>query len=223
MAEETERASVVDTLTHMERKFVDGFLLFNGNKTKAARYAKYKHPHVKGSQLYKKPKIRAAIDEVLFAETMSRNEVLHGLTRQARASMEDFVEFEMRTAIDEETGEVVIDEETGEPLQEYTGGFWVDLLKAKQAGVLDLVKELQEDKKVFVDKQGNKEVTYKHRVKLVDKQAAHVHLGRYYSLFTDKVQHEGKVEVPFTAVIAALQKAKSSPEVDETEESGGED
>lgn len=171
----------------MQRKYVDYYLIHNGNKTKAARLAGYAHPNVKGAQLYKIPKIRAAIDEVMFELTMSRNEVLYRLTEHARVSIEPFMEFETAVKTDEETGE---EEEV------YTGAFWVDLFQAKEAGVLHLAKEVKQDKKVYTYDDGSSETSYRTMVKLVDSQSALNQLGRYYGLFTDNVKQFGDEDHP---------------------------
>lgn len=90
------------------------------------------------------------------------------------------------------------------------GNAYVDVEAMLAAGKGHLIKEI-------------KTTQYGQTVVFHDAQSALVHVGRYHGLFKDRMEHEGKVDVPFTAVIAALQKAKSSPEADEAEESGGED
>ncbi len=61
------------------------------------------------------------------------------------------------------------------------GPTWrLNLTKAEDAGKMHLIKSISSTK-------------YGPRIELYDAQAAAVHLGRYHHLFTDKVDHGGKV------------------------------
>lgn len=215
----SEERSVVDTLSYMQRQWLEHYIATNGNATEAARQAGYKWPDKVGSQLRQNPKIREALDERMHQLTMSANEVLYLLTQHARSSVEPFIEFETRPEYDPETGE-----ETAVP----TGNFWIDLYKAQELGVLHLVKEVKQDKKVYRDKTGGTETTYQTMVKLHDAQTAAIQIGRYYSLWTDNIKEDSTITkevvhkfdlsgVPFD-VLSNLAKHDDGPPADFEEE-----
>lgn len=138
--------------TSKQQAFIDHYLICL-NATAAAKRARYKGANDNvfasiGSENLRKPKIRQEIERRLSELTMSANEVLHRLGEQARGSLEHFVRFED------------------------DGTFWVDLDKARDAGVLHLVKEVKQEKKDFYYDSGESETTYRTMVKLYDAQNA---------------------------------------------------
>lgn len=87
---------------------------------------------------------------------------------------------------------VVIDELSGEA--------YFDFARAKQEGKLHLIKKLWQDK------------DGRWRVELVDSQAALVHIGRHYKLFTDNV--DVHVKEPIT-IIEPVAPPPQEPEPDD--------
>lgn len=91
-------------LTPKQQRFINLYLgACKGNATEAARQAGYSDPEVSGFDCKQNPVIRARIDEVLGAESMSSAEVLAGLTEVARADWRDFLQVKTNPI----TGEVV--------------------------------------------------------------------------------------------------------------------
>lgn len=95
-----------DELTVKEKRFVDAYLTdAKGNATEAARMAGYKDERHAGYELRQKPHIRARIDEILLAESLSAAEVIHELTAVAKAPTTHFMQV---TGVDKETGEMQV-------------------------------------------------------------------------------------------------------------------
>jgi phage terminase small subunit len=91
-------------LTPKQRAFVDAYLGdANGNGAEAARLAGYRDPDVSAFDCKQNPAIRAHIDAVLEARSLSALEVLAELTKVARADWRDF----LRIITNPVTGEVV--------------------------------------------------------------------------------------------------------------------
>ena len=160
--------------TGKQRAFIEQYLrTLNG--TEAARLAGYKgDDNSLGVTAYgnlRKPKIRSEIDRRMSELTMQANEVIYRLHDHAKASLESFIQFNNN------------------------GTFWVDIDKARNAGVLHLAKEIKQDKRVYTDKDGNTETTYRTEVKIHDSQAALDKLARYYGLFVDRKHITGNIHV----------------------------
>ena len=140
-------------LTNKQRAFIEHYLEC-WNATEAARQAGYGGNDNAlasiGSQNLRKLKIRSHIEDRLNAKAMTADEVLARLSQQARGSMANFINLELR-------------------------GGKLDLNKAEELGLLDLVK------KVSWTKNGTS-------IELYDAQAALVHLGKAHALFTDKLK-----------------------------------
>ena len=157
--------------TGKQEAFIDHYLSTLVG-VEAARLAKYKGNYntlgVVAHENLRKPKIRNEINRRMKELTIAPEEVIFRLQDHALGSLEAFVRF------------------NGD------GTFWVDLDKAKEAGVLHLAKEIKQDKKVYADKDGNIETTYRTEVKIHDSQAALDKLARCYGLYVDRKELTGK-------------------------------
>lgn len=72
-----------------QRDFVEYYIgEARGNATEAARLADFSDPSY-GRELLTKPHVKRAIEKLVHAETLSRAEVRHRLSQQARASVTD--------------------------------------------------------------------------------------------------------------------------------------
>lgn len=174
--------SGTDGLTDKQRVFVEEYLTC-WNASEAARRAGYSERTAQqmGSENLLKPVIRQAIDQRLAEKRMSADEVLARLSAQAGADMNDF-------------------------LSQRGRGVTLDLVKAKAAGKLHLIKKYSKTK------QGAS-------IELHDAQAALVQIGRYHKLFTDKFS--GDVSGTIANVTSdELAKAKAETEKWEQERFG---
>jgi hypothetical protein len=116
----------VGELTPKRRVFLEEYLkCWNG--TEAARRAEYAHPRQEASRLLSNADIQTAIKDRVAELVMSADEALILLSDQARASVEDFVQFDSSGS-----------------------RIWrIDLQKAKEAGKLHTLKKL------YFDSDGN--------------------------------------------------------------------
>lgn len=156
-------------LTPKEIAFV-GFLLgeARGNRTQAARLAGYKDPAIAGYKAYRRPRVRALIDEKIN-EYASPDEILTILTRHAFASITDF------NACWYEREETVGVDKHGNPIRATKRRF--DLAKAKDLGLGPLIKEVSEGKS------GD-------QLKLHDVQGAATLLGKFHGMWKEKIINE---------------------------------
>ncbi len=105
-----------DELTVKEKRFVEVYLgEANGNATEAARIAGYSAKsdatlRVIAHEVKTKPNVRARIDEILTAESLSAAEVIHELTRLATAPTSHFMQV---TGYDEEAGALQVRQDYG--------------------------------------------------------------------------------------------------------------
>lgn len=150
--------------TDRQRAFVE-FYLQCWNASEAARRAGYRNkPNVQGARLIANDSIRAEIERRLSEMCMSSDEVLARLTDHARGDFSPFLT---------EHGEI-------------------DLMSDAAKQKLHLIKKVKTKKRVYGA--GKNAVTeYETEIELHDPQAALVHLGRHYSLFTDKIK--GDIDV----------------------------
>jgi phage terminase small subunit len=157
-------------LTTKQRLFVEAYLV-NPNATEAARRAGYKGNDVTlgavGGENLKKPLIAALISERVEKAVMSADEVLQRLTEHATASLADLLDDEGR----------------------------FDLEKAKREGKDHLMKKLKVRRNIATSGTGNEFETVTYEYEIHDPQAALVHLGKYHKLFTEKIEHGGKVAI----------------------------
>ena len=152
-------------LTNKQQAFINEYLqCWNG--AEAARRAGYSERTAgkQAWQMLQLPAVKTEIEERLEEHTMSANEVLVRLTRQARADIGDY-------------------------LVVYGGNIDIDLVSAKEAHETDVIKKLTHRKKIYTDSDGNVTEDIHTQIELHDQQAAAVHLGRHYALFTDRVEN----------------------------------
>lgn len=159
---------MTEGLTTKQRVFVERYLANGFNATEAARHAGYKHPRQAGSETLSKPDIAAVIQARIAQAAMGADEVLARLADHARGSLSDF--------FTEHTREIEQGHATA-----IVRWLELDLLAAKQAGKLHLVKSYHRTAEGGV------------RVELYDAQAALQVIGKYHRLWTEKVEHSGAV------------------------------
>ena len=139
------------SLNFKHRLFVAAYLGdANGSATEAARMAGYAQPHSQGPRLLNNVGVRAAIDAKLSHVAMRPDEVLARLSDMASVDMDDFTDVNKL-------------------------GFNLNLLKARAAGKLHLVKKLSHNQFGVV-------------IELHDSQAALEKLARYHALFRDRLE-----------------------------------
>lgn len=152
-------------LTQQQRDFC--YYLVNRwptNQTKAAIEAGYaeKSAHVAASRLLKIDKIQKEIQRLHREKHMGPDEVLAGLADIARLDMSDFARVDS------------------------SGGASLDLRKAKNAGKLGLIREIQTDVEMHESGEGDSVAkVLKTKVKLYDKQRALETLARHHGLLKD--------------------------------------
>lgn len=151
--------SAEPTLTDQQMLFIEQYFICGLNATEAALAVydtKDRHvAQVMGSENLSKPVIRARVDERLAQFQLTANEVLARLAFQARGSMEEFID---------DSGSI-------------------DIMKAKRAKQLHLLKKFKVRHVEFSDKQGNETITTETEIELHDSQSALVHLGKHLGLF----------------------------------------
>lgn len=91
-------------LTPKQQRFISAYLgQAKGNGTAAARIAGYKDAESSSHAIKQNAAVRAHIDAVLAAETLSAAEVLHHLTDVGMAEWHEFVD----VIVDPRTGETI--------------------------------------------------------------------------------------------------------------------
>lgn len=150
-------------LTNKQELFVEEYLR-TFNATQAAIKAGYspKSAHATGWETLRKPEVEMAISQRLKATAMGADEVMMRLARQARGSMESFVE-------------IVGDKAS------------INWRQVKDAGALDLVKKITETTRTFKD-----ETTITLSVELYDAQSALQLIGKHHRLFVDRAEITGE-------------------------------
>lgn len=131
------------------------------NQTKAAIDAGYaaKSAHVTASRLLKIDKVKAEIQRLHIEKHMGPEEVLAGLADIARLDMGDFTRVQKG------------------------GSAALDLVKAKRAGKLGLIREIQTETQVISNEVGdNVAQVVKTKVKLYDKQRALETIANHHGL-----------------------------------------
>ena len=153
-------------MNYKQKAFVEEYLQ-DFNATQAAIRAGYSEKTARsiGAENLTKPDIKTEIEARIAERTMSANEVLVELGLMARSDIGDFLEFK---------------DGIKEP--------YLNLAKAKEAGLLKLIKKLK------YNAQGRLEV------EMYDKQAALALVGKHHGLFVDKHEHEHTGAIPVTMV-----------------------
>lgn len=144
-------------LTGKRKAFVEAYLqCFNASE--AARRAGYKsRANTAGQRLLSNVDIQAAIKDYFAEKAMGTDEVLSRLAAQARGDMTHFLHIDKSWAR-------------------------IDLEKAKEAGMLPLIKKVRQTKAGL-------------EVELYDAQAALQLIGKHLRLFNDVQEHEGDISV----------------------------
>lgn len=160
-------------LTTKQRAFIDQYLL-TLNGTESARLAGYQGDDntlaVVAYENLRKPKIAAEIESRMGKLTISANETLARVSKQATGTMGDFLAF--------------ID---GRP--------YLSLDKARRMGKLDLIKKYRETETTRTTKDGEQYTTIHRDIELYPADGAHDRLMRYHSLYNDKVVHSWQQEI----------------------------
>ena len=158
---ESHIAGSLGHLTPKQRRFVEEYTGPNlGNATRSAIAAGYSEnaAHAIGHENLRKPEIEKAVEDRLDERAMEANEVLARLADMGRGDMEDFIELK-------------------------GGGDWdLDLEKAKELGLLHLVKEISYDSNGLP------------KIKLYDASRALEKIGKVHGLFVEKVEHSGEID-----------------------------
>lgn len=178
-------------LTNKRRVFVEEYLKC-WNATEAARRAGYGSPNNQGPRLLVNASIQQAIKERLSALQMDADEILAGLTEQARGNLGDFFK--------------LVEEWTYYPLPSY------DIIDAKEIEILDENGKPTGEKKIsywcrhvtidmdkLIDPQYSK-LLHKFTdspknglgIEIYDKQSALSILGKIRGLYKEKIEISGK-------------------------------
>lgn len=161
------------SFTAKQRAFIDHYLL-TLNGTEAARMAGYKGDDntlgVTAHENLRKPKIKAEIQRRLRELTISADETLARVSKQATGTMGDFLTFV-----------------AGQPV--------LDLDKARRIGKLDLIKKYRETETTRHTKDGDMFITIRREIELYPADGAQDRLMRYHSLYNDKMVHTWQQEV----------------------------
>jgi phage terminase small subunit len=144
--------------TDKQRIFIDEYFICGLNATEAARRAGYAFPNVEGPKNLVNPSIRNEIETRLNERTMSANEVLFRLSEHGRGTMDDFIDPDSLS---------------------------VDIKRAKNAGKMHLVKEIE-----YVIRTSEDVQTETIKFKLYDAQSALKTLAQYHGLLIERVKHE---------------------------------
>jgi len=136
-------------LSAKRRVFIEEYIRCGWNATEAARRAGYRYPRQQGQRLLTFVDIQTAINARIAERAMGADEVLDRLAEHARGSMADFLDIRNN---------------------------WVtlDIDRAKQAGVLHLIKKFRQTR------EGTE-------VQLYDAQGALELLGKHLGLFKDTI------------------------------------
>jgi hypothetical protein len=156
-------------LTGKQKLFADFYLGEAGlNQTRAAQLAGYAGDDnalaVAGSRLLRNAKVREYIDEQLSALTLSKNEVLTILTRQAKASLADLLDEEgdfvladaKKRGVDSLLKKLKVKQVYNSALKETTTTYEYEMYDAQAAAVhLGKVHSLFNDNLRLSDPEGN--------------------------------------------------------------------
>jgi phage terminase small subunit len=163
---------VTRPLTPKQQRFVDEYLIdLNGKQAAIRAGYSAKTAHVQAARLLSKANVAAFVAERMAERSerteIKQDEVLQELLTLLRSDVRDFV-------VDEKTG--VLDLREGAPETA-----WRAVSSVKH--------------RTIVKGEGKKrEVTHEAEVRLWDKPAALKMAGQHLGLYTEKVEHSGKVE-----------------------------
>jgi len=179
-------------MTHKQQAFVNFYL---GEArlcgSRAAHMAGYRNPKIMAAQLKKQPEIAAQIKERLEAQSLSSDEVLQILSDHARGTLRHFI------------GETV------------DGDAYIDLNSESAKENFHLLKKAKTTKRSG-GKDDNAWEKTEVEIEIHDPQAAAVHVGRHYAMFTDRT--EGNLNVGGVIGFNVIPPAINRPTDDNTAE-----
>jgi phage terminase small subunit len=176
------------SLSNKRRAFVEEYLR-DFNATQAALRAGYssRTAYSQGQRLLKNVEIKAAIDERLSELKLSADEVLIGLTEQARANIgvffklvEEWTFYPLPTYDIIDAREIDVLDEGGEPTGEKKVNYWVRHVVIDTDRLVD--PDYSKLLKKFSDSPKNGLT-----IELHDKQAALYKVGQHHKLWTERV------------------------------------
>ena len=224
ISEEDERGDVAsDGLSDRQIIFCNLYVKF-WNATKAARMAGYKDPECSGYENRQKPAIQKYIQSKIAEKCMDRDEVLTRLADVARGAHADFWKFYDATLKEQELEEEILDgqlngelnartyqENLGEALRRVTP--YLDVQELVKCGYGHLIKKFKVEHGQICE------------VEFHDMMAALSLIGRHLTLFTDKIEHSGKIETPVTKneldPYAGLERGELNSRIAETLKNSG--
>jgi phage terminase small subunit len=166
-------------LTAKQRAFIDFYFACGMNATQAAIKAGYSEDTARqmGSENLSKPDIKAELELRYKELTMPKDEILARLTDQARGDIGDIMD---------ESGNI-------------------DIKRARRLGKTGLIKKIKRSVSTYTDEQGNGKESFTDEIEFHDPQKALMMLGKFYVLFSDRVEHGGEVGLSWKDVIKAAQ------------------
>lgn len=158
-------------LNKKQQAFVDAYLQY-WNATKAARRAGYAGSGIRvtAHRLMQREDVQEEIRQRVAENAMSANETLARLAAQARADIGPFMNNE---------GEI-------------------DIGAMKEAGATHLLRKVKYSRRSGVNKDGSEWENVTVDVEMYSAQTALELIGKSHKLFTDRVEHEGRVTVDIT-------------------------
>ena len=166
-------------MTAKQKRFVEEYLV-DLNATQAAIRAGYspQTAYSIGSELLKKPEIRARVDKAMAAQSrrtgINADRVVRELARVALANADDIIDADSATI----KGGVSRDDTAA-----------IASVRVKTVPTADGTSVERE-------------------IKLHDKLKALEQLGRHLGMFTDKVEHSGSIDTATPALVSILQQLK---------------
>ena len=153
------------SLNNKQRAFVEHYLA-HWNASKAAHLAGYseKTAYAQGSRLLKDAEVQGAITERLKDLQAGADEVLTRLTAHSRGNMDDFLS----------------------PMG------LIDLVKAREQGVMPLVKKVKQRTTTVSKSDGEDFESHEIELELYDAQAATVQLGKILGQYVERMELSGK-------------------------------
>jgi phage terminase small subunit len=159
------------SLNNKQRAFVEHYLTC-WNATEAARRAGYsvKTANEQAARLLANVSVKEAVALRLKDLQAGADEVLTRLTSHSRGNMDDFLS----------------------PMG------MIDLMKARDLGVMPLVKKIKQRTTTVSKAEGEDFETHEIELELYDAQAATVQMAKILGKYVDRVEHSGDEGAPLT-------------------------
>lgn len=147
------------------------------NATEAARQAGYSGSYETlraiGSENLTKPNIREYIDDRIDKVSMSTNEILHRLTEWGRGTVEPFITHD-----------------------DFSEALNVNSEEAKKS--IGLIKKIKQHESVSKGESSKEETVLSRRfeIELHDAKDAVIQLAKIRGMYTEKIEHSGKIDLP---------------------------